>query len=181
MLEVLLGVLFAVADKEGVARAGADVPVPKRTQYVEPQYPARGRDVTPILMGVVVLDLSLNEEGRPVDIKVIRPIPWLDAAAVEAAEQWRYEPTVVNGSPRRVVVQEVVGMFPDQDTRARFWADRVTNTKLEKPWRIEAAEQLSSARVSKKFVLEALGKASKDRDPDISAAATRALEALSNP
>jgi TonB family protein len=132
-------------------------------------------------MGVVVLDVSVNEEGTPVDVKVVRSIPWVEVAAREAALKWRYEPTVVDGRPRPVSVRELVDMFPDLSTRARFWSDRVKNPGLDEPLRIEAAERLVVAGVKKKFVLEALGKAVRDPDPDISAAAASALRSLSTP
>jgi TonB family protein len=37
-----------------------------------------------------------------VGMRVLRSIPLLDAAAVEAVRQWVYEPMVVNGRPRPV-------------------------------------------------------------------------------
>ena len=179
MLYVLFGVLFALSDEKGFVRAGVDVPVPKRIRYVEPVYPSKGRDVTPTLQGILILNIGLDEEGRPVDIKVVRRIPWLDVAAVEAAKQWRYEPTVVDGSARRVVVEEMLAMSPDKEHVARFWVGRLNDKTLEKHRRIEAAEWLSSARVTKKFVLEALQSAAQDTDAEISATAAQALQMVS--
>jgi protein TonB len=34
-----------------------------------------------------------------IDARVVRSIPLLDGAALEAVKKWRYEPTLVNGQP----------------------------------------------------------------------------------
>src|SRR5262245_33172855 len=80
---------------------------PKRVAYSEPQYPARAREVMPILQGIIMLELHLAEDGRPAEIRVLRGIPLLDEAAVKAARTWRYEPSLVNGVATRVVVEEL--------------------------------------------------------------------------
>ena len=179
-LIAVIGSLVGGSVEQVAARAGVDVPTPKRTHYVEAQYPPRARQV-PDLMGIVILEIRVDEKGLPVGIKVTRPIPWLDDAAVEAVKQWRYEPTIVEGSPKQVVVEEIVDMFPDRDSRAHFWADRVKNPKLEKPLRILAAERLAATGVAKKFVLEALSKAAGDSDPEVSDSSKHALQVLSDP
>jgi periplasmic protein TonB len=42
---------------------------------------------------------------------VLRSIPLLDAAAIEAARKWRYEPTLLNGMPVPVIMTVPV-IFP---------------------------------------------------------------------
>jgi len=37
------------------------------------------------------------------DVKIIKSIPLLDQAAVDAVRQWLYEPMVINGRPRGVI------------------------------------------------------------------------------
>ena len=37
---------------------------PRRVAYTEPQFPAAALEVSPPLQGIVVLQLTLNEEGR---------------------------------------------------------------------------------------------------------------------
>lgn len=41
----------------------------------------------PPVLGIIVLDVALNEEGRPVDIKVLRGTPLIDGAAIEAVRE----------------------------------------------------------------------------------------------
>ena len=36
-------------------------------------------------------------DGRVTDVKVLRSIPLLDAAAIDAVKQWTYTPTTLNG------------------------------------------------------------------------------------
>jgi protein TonB len=51
-----------------------------------------------------------------VDARVLRSIPLLDAAALEAVRQWRYTPTTVGGKSVPVVMTVTVA-FPPQPTR----------------------------------------------------------------
>ena len=131
-MQASLLIILALASSSGRPPAqgeGQTPPPPKRVHYVEPQFPAAARQVSPPLQGIVILEMTLNEEGRPVDIKVLRPMPLLDRAAVDAAKQWRYAATMVDGVPASVVVQEVVDMFPDHEAGAKYWADMLSKTK----------------------------------------------------
>jgi protein TonB len=53
------------------------------------------------LQGVVILEL-LDEGGSVANARVLRSVPLLDAAAIEAVGQWRFTPTELDG--RRVAV-----------------------------------------------------------------------------
>jgi hypothetical protein len=44
----------------------------------------------------------------PLDVKVLRGVPLLDEAAVEAVRQWVYTPTLVNGVPTPVMMTVTV-------------------------------------------------------------------------
>jgi TonB family protein len=80
--------------------AGSDVKAPRRVTFVQPEYPpeaqARG------LRGIVILELLIDEEGRVADVAVVRSVPPFDEAAIEAARQWKYEVTRVDGVPVKV-------------------------------------------------------------------------------
>ena len=39
----------------------------------------------------------------PQNVNVIKSVPLLDQAAVDAVRQWVYEPMVINGRPRGVI------------------------------------------------------------------------------
>jgi len=90
-----------VGDPVGpVVRAMGDIQPPRLVRRVEPAYPEIARQAR--IEGVVILEATTDVYGRVVGVRVLRSIPLLDAAAVEAVRQWVYEPLVVNGRPRPV-------------------------------------------------------------------------------
>jgi TonB family protein len=80
--------------------AGTDVPVPKRTKFVSPEYPSQAQAQG--LRGIVILELVIDEKGRVASVDVVRSVPPFDEAAVAAVKQWEYETTRVDGQPVRV-------------------------------------------------------------------------------
>lgn len=82
-------------DKDGYYSIGAHVPAPKKVQNVTAAFPAEAKAV--VLQGIVILELRLDATGRVVDVRPVRPIPMLDDAAIAAAKQWRFTPTIVDG------------------------------------------------------------------------------------
>jgi TonB family protein len=73
------------------------VPAPKRTRFVSPEFPPEAAAMG--LRGIVILELVIGPDGRVSDVVVIRSVPPFDEHATEAARQWEYEPTVVDGRP----------------------------------------------------------------------------------
>lgn len=75
--------------------------------YVEPEYPDFARKAG--IEGQVLLKLLVNEEGRVVDITVVKSLhELLDVAAIKAVSQWRYSPAKQRDQPVKVwVVQPV--------------------------------------------------------------------------
>jgi protein TonB len=49
--------------------------------------------------GVVGVEIVVGTDGTVTGARVVRSIPLLDSAALEAVKKWRYEPTLVNGQP----------------------------------------------------------------------------------
>ncbi len=87
-------------------RVGGNIGPPTKTRNVDPRYPpaAQAERVT----GVVVLEILIDPEGRVTDSEVLRSVPLLDAAAVEAVRQWEYTPTLLNGVPVPVIMTVTV-------------------------------------------------------------------------
>ncbi len=83
-------------------RAGAGGPTPVKIVDVQPIYPRLARAAR--IQGVVILDATIDETGRVVDIRILRSIAPLEHAAIEAIKQWRYQPAVVNGRAVAVVM-----------------------------------------------------------------------------
>ncbi len=80
--------------KTGIAavRGGIRGPsgAPRKIGDVAPIYPAAARQAN--VSGMVILQLTVNAGGSVTDARVLRSIPLLDAAAIEAAKQWQFEP-----------------------------------------------------------------------------------------
>jgi TonB family protein len=175
---LLLSVALLVRD-DAILRADKDVPAPASVDRVAAQYPEMLREVLPKVMGIVVLDLTLNEEGRVTAIKVLRGTPIIDQAAVTAVRRWTYKPTVVEGVARRVGLVEVIEMFPDDRSRAEYFLEMLSKSKEPVPYRLIALERLMSGSVKLGRLQPTLTKISKD-DPSelLRTAATEALQTL---
>ena len=76
---------------------GQKVKPPVRLVNVNPVYPEDARAAG--VGGVVVLQITVGEDGSVIDARVLRSVPMLDQAAIDAVLQWVYEPTLLNGVP----------------------------------------------------------------------------------
>jgi TonB family protein len=56
-----------------------------------------------LVIGTVVLGVRVDTHGRVTDVKVLKSIPLLNKAAVDAVKQWIYEPFILDGKPMPVV------------------------------------------------------------------------------
>jgi TonB family protein len=82
-------------------RAVGKVQPPKLIRQVNPVYPEAARKAG--VEGIVILEAKADEQGRVTDTRILRSIPALDQAAIDAVKQWVYEPMLINGQPRKVV------------------------------------------------------------------------------
>jgi protein TonB len=69
---------------------------------VAPVYPPLARAAR--VEGIVILEAVIDEDGSVRDVRVLRSVQLLDAAASEAVRQWRFTPTLLNGQPVPVVM-----------------------------------------------------------------------------
>jgi hypothetical protein len=53
-------------------------------------------------------ELGLISRSSPTYSSVIRSIPLLDQAAIDAVKQWEYEPFLVNGEPMAFILTVTV-------------------------------------------------------------------------
>jgi TonB family protein len=84
-----------VAPVTGPVRLGGAIETPKKTKNVNPMYPPLARVAR--IQGTVALECVISPLGEVTEVKVVRSIPLLDAAAIDAVRQWRYAPTLING------------------------------------------------------------------------------------
>ena len=87
-------------------RVGGNIKVPTKIHDVRPVYPEAA--LAARVTGVVVLEALINLDGGVRDVRVLRGIPALDAAAAEAVRQWRFEPTYLNGVAVPVIMTVTV-------------------------------------------------------------------------
>ena len=87
-------------------RVGGNIRTPPRTVDAAPVMPEVARQAG--IRGVVILEIIIGVDGKVTDAKVLRSIPLLDQAAIDAARQWRYEPTLLNGAPVPVIMTATV-------------------------------------------------------------------------
>ena len=95
-LQTLLNGPDRLADRSNEpVRIGGELPPPRKIHDVPPVYPPAAR--TAGVQGHVILEATIDPSGEVGDIEVLRSVPELDEAAIAAVEQWRYEPTLVDG------------------------------------------------------------------------------------
>jgi protein TonB len=64
---------------------------------VAPKYPPEAGRAR--IEGTVVLLAVIGKDGTVEDVSVVKGLPMLAQAAIEAVKQWRYRPYLVNGEP----------------------------------------------------------------------------------
>lgn len=90
----------AAHDFAQVLRASGSMLAPRKIVDADPIYPQAARDAG--VEGSVVLEITIDTDGAVEKIRVLRSIPALDQAAINAVRQWRYAPTVVDNVPTPV-------------------------------------------------------------------------------
>jgi TonB family protein len=103
---VVGGVEGGVASKvearvDGPVRATGEIKPPKLIKMVSPIYPEEARNDG--IEGVVILEATTGIYGRVQETKILRSIPELDQAAIDAVMQWVYEPFMIDGKLRGVI------------------------------------------------------------------------------
>jgi len=88
----------------GVYRPGGAASAPRVITVVKPTYTDEA--LFQKIQGTVVLELVVQANGRPSDIRIVRSLDagGLDQQAIIAASQWRFEPGRLAGRPVDVLV-----------------------------------------------------------------------------
>ena len=95
-----------VTSDDGALRVGGNIKTPTKIRDVRPVYPpiARSANVT----GVVILEVRIGTDGRVETARVLRSIPLLDEAALDAVKQWEFTPTLMNGQAVPIIMTTTV-------------------------------------------------------------------------
>ena len=92
--------------KASAVRVGGKISPPIKMNDVKPVYPAIAKNAG--VTGVVIIEATVGADGKVIDAKVLRSVPLLDQAALDAVRQWEYSPTLLNGVPVPVVMTVTV-------------------------------------------------------------------------
>jgi protein TonB len=92
--------------KQEPVRVGGNVRTPERLGYVAPVYPPVAQAAR--IQGMVIIQATIDINGRVVDMQVLKSVPLLDPAALDAVRQWRYTPTTLNGQAVPVIMTVTV-------------------------------------------------------------------------
>lgn len=89
------------------AKLGDDVVPPIATRRMNAVYPEEARKQR--LTGEVGFELTLDDAGQVVDIKLVQPLePTMDEAALHAIRQWKFDPARLNGVPKACIVRKAM-------------------------------------------------------------------------
>jgi protein TonB len=87
-------------------RVGGDVREPRKILDAAPAYPDLALKAH--VEGIVIIEATIDVRGRVADAKVLRGVPMLDEAALEAVRKWVYTPTLLSGVPTPVIMTVTV-------------------------------------------------------------------------
>jgi TonB family protein len=145
-------------EKDAVACKG-DIQPPKLLKRVDPVYPEEARQKG--TQGVVILEAKIDEGGRVIDTLVLRSVPGLDEAAVEALKQWVYEPMAINGKAVKALFTVTVNFRLGEKDIEKFAEgavkvkDDINPPKLVKMVQPKYPEEARKARVEGVVILQA--------------------------
>jgi periplasmic protein TonB len=87
-------------------RVGGVIRPPERLRNVVPVYPPIAQSAR--VQGTIILEALIGADGKVQNVRVMRSVPLLDQAAIDAVRQWEYAPTLLNGIPVPVLMTVTV-------------------------------------------------------------------------
>ena len=87
-------------------RAGSMLVTPVKIVDVPAILPVQAQQAG--VRGQVLVEIHIAADGTVTDAKVLRSVPLLDEAALAAVRQWRYKPTLVNGTAVPIITTATV-------------------------------------------------------------------------
>ena len=84
---------------------------PQNIVDVRPVYPLTARRAH--VSGVVIVEAEIDEQGHVSHPRVVRSVPLLDQAALDAVAIWQFEPATLRGRPACVTMTLAVEFSPE--------------------------------------------------------------------
>ena len=160
---------------------GGSIKEPVKVKSVPPKYPNDAKRAG--MAGVVILECTISPKGEVADTRVLRGLPLLSEAAIEAVREWRYTPTLLDG----VAVPVIMTVTVNFKLEAVRFEDLMGSLRHEnEDVRMAAALGLSRLKEGgfagspeKRDAISALERlAAKDESASVRAAAAQALTQL---
>jgi protein TonB len=89
-----------------IVRVGSSLKAPRQVYSIQPEYPPLARQAH--VWGTVVVNAVIDEHGNVVQARALSGHPLLISAALKAVLQWKYEPTLLSGTPVAVEMEVTV-------------------------------------------------------------------------
>ena len=96
----------AAAPAAAPVRVGGSIQAPTRLKSANPVYPSIAQAAR--VQGVVIVEATIGADGKVTEARILRSIPLLDAAAIDAVRKWEYTATLLNGQPVPVIMTVTV-------------------------------------------------------------------------
>ena len=93
-------------------RVGGDIKEPRKIRDMRPVYPQEAMDAK--VQGIVILEAVIGLDGAVEKARLLRSVPLLDQAALDAVLQWQFTPTLLNGAPVPVIMTVTVNFTLQQ-------------------------------------------------------------------
>ena len=100
---------MATMERLHPVRIGGELKAPTKIKDVRPVYPADA--MASKVTGVVILEAIIDTDGTIADTRILRSIPMLDQAALDAVRQWKFTPTQLNGEPTAIIMTVTVNFM----------------------------------------------------------------------
>lgn len=96
----------AAPEQQAPLPVGGAIRTPTKVRDVKPVYPPMAQAAR--IEGIVIIEATIDVDGRIMNARVLRSVPMLDPAALDAVRQWQFTPTLLNGVPVPVIMTVTV-------------------------------------------------------------------------
>jgi TonB family protein len=146
---------IAQVDARAPFRVGGPIPPPVKIKDVQPVYPLAAHQAR--VQGTVIAEVVIDQTGHVVKANILRSIPLLDQAALDAIRQWEFRPVLLNGvaipvlfttvvtfslapetesqrPPRADALERAAALFTEARTAIQSGAFREASSSMPAPW-----------------------------------------------
>jgi TonB family protein len=124
-------------------RVGGNVQNSKLIRKIDPVYPELASKAR--VSGSVIIELKIDGEGNVTEARVVSGHPLLNEAAINAVKQWKYAPTLLNGSPVPVSATVAVVFKPDGSSKPEVVQSRLDPAVARVLARLNAGQSVDAA------------------------------------